>query len=167
MDGNTIRRSIYHAAVEGGGIYLDGKLGRVGSRRAALPEFIPPRGFHSIEHFRNFVSRFRIAAAVDDAVIGVRGSAATGVSAETGAPFASTSDIDFFVVSDELFGQALAKGAKSVRGALRVGATMRYLPVLHEAELALSRELGRKVTIRVYSQLGYEFVRDARDVIGR
>ena len=50
--------------------------------------------------------------------------------------------------------------------ALRVGETMLF-PELRRAEIELSRQLGRKVSARVFSSGGYAAVRDIRDVIAR
>jgi RHS repeat-associated protein len=80
---------------------LFGRGARFCRAQKALPAFIPPRGFVSAAQFESFVARFRTASGIEDAFIGVRGSAATGVSFKTGLPFGPGSDIDFFIVSDK------------------------------------------------------------------
>ena len=127
---------------------------------------MPPLGFTDEKQFTEATRRFRAAAGAEDAVVGIRGSASTGRSAQTGAAFGPASDLDFFLVSDMLYQQALSAGANNTKGALRVGATQRYFPALAAAEKSLSAELGRKTTIRIFSRAGYDSVRAATDVIG-
>ncbi len=122
------------------------------------------RGFRTAEQFQNAASRIRTATGADDVIVGVRGSAATGVR-HSGGTFGAGSDIDFFVVSDKLYQQALAAGARPSAGALRVSATMRYFPQIHAIEKALSRELGRKVTVRIFSSKGFNRVRTGLEII--
>ncbi len=124
-----------------------------------------PRGFDDAAQFSSASQRFRAAIGSDDALIGVRGSAATGRSSKTGGPFHAESDIDFFVVSDDLFARALAKGAKPKDGAFRVGATQIYFPEIAAVEQAIGREIGRKATIRIYSSDGWARVRTGMEVI--
>jgi len=116
-----------------------------------------PRGFKSMKQFMDACRRFRGASGVDDAVIGIRGSAVSGRSATTGQSFGPGKDLDFFVISDKLHAQGVAKGAFSKQDALNVGATMDF-PALHQVELDLTAELGRKATIRIVSQEGFENV---------
>ncbi len=119
---------------------------------------MPPLGFTDEEQFVEAARRFRAAAGVEDAVVGIRGSASTGQSAQTGAAFGPASDLDFFLVSDTLYQQALSAGANNTKGALRVGATQRYFPTLAAVEKSLSAELGRKTTVRIFSRVGYDLV---------
>lgn len=88
-----------------------------------------PLGFESGEQFDSAVAAIRSAAGVDDAVIGVRGSAATGISRSRGVVGPDIGDIDVFVVSDTLYAQGVAAGARGTNGALRVGATQRFFPL--------------------------------------
>jgi hypothetical protein len=125
-----------------------------------------PLGFDDRQQFVDAANQIRKSAEADDAVIGVRGSASTGASATTGEAFGTGSDIDFFVVSDTLFQNALAMGAREHNGALRVGATPRYFPALHTAERELSEQLGRKATVRIFSRAGYDFIMAETDLIG-
>jgi len=73
--------------------------------------------------------------------------------ASGGGSFGPGSDIDFFIVSDDLVAQGVASGARATNGALRVGATPRYFPQLAKVESALATELGRPVSIRVFGNL--------------
>ena len=132
----------------------------------ALPEFIAPRGFTSPGQFQSFANRFRAAAGEPLAPIGVRGSSTTGASFRTGEPFGENSDIDFFIVSNRLYRIGMARGAKPRNGALPVGATNMFRP-LRETQRALSAELGRDVSIRIYSSSGYRNILDLRDVFAR
>lgn len=125
-----------------------------------------PLGFTDEEQFTEAARRFRDAAGVGDALVGIRGSASTGQSAQTGDAFGPESDLDFFLVSDTLYQQALVAGARNANGALRVGATQRYFPALNAAEKSLSMELGRKTTVRIFSQAGYDLVKAATDLVG-
>ncbi len=137
-----------------------------GAATEAVGEVVPgavPRGFSSGGQFEGALTRFRSAAAVDDAVIGVRGSAATGVR-HGGGPFGPASDIDFFIVSDELFSRGVAAGARHTGGALRVGDTLRYFPELATVEGQLTQELGRKTTIRVFSRRGFEGIKTGSEI---
>ena len=125
-----------------------------------------PLGFDGRAQFLNAVAQIRAAAQAEDVVTGVRGSAATGASATTGATSGDDSDIDFFLVSDTLFAFATAAGAREHNGALRVGATPRFFPSLHQVEIALSEQIGRKVTVRVFNRAGYDLVKAATDIEG-
>lgn len=122
-----------------------------------------PLGFKNSQQFDSAIDKFRNAAGVDDATIGVRGSAATGVSHD-GIPFRSSSDIDFFIVSNNLFERAVSAGAPSSNGALRVSATIDYFPELHSVEQLVSRELSRKATVKVYSEDGFNQVRTGTEI---
>lgn len=127
---------------------------------------MPPLGFTDDEQFTQAARRLRDAAGVEDAQVGIRGSATTGQSAQAGAPFGPASDLDFFLVSDALHSQALAAGANDAKGALRVGATQRYFPALTALEKSLSAELGRKMTVRIFSRAGYDSVKSETDIMG-
>jgi len=61
--------------------------------------------------------------------------------------FGPASDVDFFIVSDELHSRGIRLGVRGSAGALLVGATQRFLPDLGEVERQLSERLGRKATI--------------------
>jgi len=124
-----------------------------------------PRGFETPQQFDRFVDLFKKSPGVDDAVVGVRGSASTGVS-HTGRAFDLSSDIDFFLVSDKALAQGLEAGAKATNGALRVSATQKYFPSLAEAEKLLSNELGRKVTIRIFGKDGFDAVKTGTEIMG-
>lgn len=123
-----------------------------------VPSASIPRGFSSYGQYIDALNRFKVETLADDAVIGVRGSAATGMSHDGLRSFGPGSDIDFFVVSDKLVNQAMQLGARVKNGALRVGDTMKYFPQLHIVEKALTNELGRKVSIRIFSSEGFKKV---------
>jgi hypothetical protein len=127
---------------------------------------MPPLGFTDEKQFLEAAQRFRVAAGAEDALVGIRGSASPGRSGQTGATFGAASDLDFFLVSDILYQQALAAGAQGANGALRVGATQRYFPALAAVEKSLSSGLGRKTTVRIFSQAGYDLVKAATDIVG-
>ena len=55
--------------------------------------------------------------------------------------------------------KGVSAGASGSGGALRVSATMRFFPKLHAVEKLLSQELGRKVTIRIFSKAGWQGVK--------
>lgn len=82
---------------------------------------------------------------ITDASIGVRGSAVTGRSSRTGAPFGPHSDIDFFVESQQLT-QGL-RTSQNIPGFVHP----KYIhgnfdPIAEWAE-AWSEILGRKVSV--------------------
>ncbi|AKP53754.1 hypothetical protein [Cyclobacterium amurskyense] len=114
------------------------------------------RGFSSVKQFEGAVSKIIKATGVDDALVGLRGSSVTGKKFTSGEAFDAASDLDFFVVSDDLFKQAVEQGAKGKGGALRVGETLKFFPDLVEAEKQLTKELGRKSSVRIFSQEGFE-----------
>lgn len=76
-------------------------------------------------------------------------------------------DIDAFIVSDELYQQGIAAGARGRNGALRVGATQRHFPKLAEVEQQLSASLGTKTTVRIFSREGWDRVRTGWEVLGQ
>ena len=123
-----------------------------------------PLGFADAAQFAEATRRIREAADDPDAFVGVRGSAATGANAQTGAAFRPESDIDFFIVSDALYSDAQMRGARTAHGTLRVGATLLYFPVLAGLERTLSAELGRVATVRIWSRNGYDLVKQDTDI---
>jgi len=93
---------------------------------------------------------------------GIRGSAVTGVR-HRGGLFGPKSDLDFFVVSDELFLEGRKRGARGRKGMLYVGDTLKYFkkelaPVEKKISSAVAKDLGtpRKASIRIFSQKGFE-----------
>ena len=117
-----------------------------------------PKGFQNTKHFKSICGRIRTAAGrADDVVVGIRGSSVTGQS-HNGVPFdvGRTSDLDMFVVSDDLFDQAVKAGAKvNKQGMIGYWETKR-VPELYKIQGELSKELGRETTIRIYSSQGFE-----------
>lgn len=98
------------------------------------------------------------------AFTGVRGSSVTGLK-HSGGVFGPNSDLDFFVVSDELFLEGRKRGARGRKGMLYVGDTMRYfqkelVPVEKKITAGLQKHPeigpGRKATIRIFSQKGFD-----------
>lgn len=126
-----------------------------------------PLGFASGEAFDSSVAAIRGAAGVADASIGVRGSAATGISYARGVVGSNIGDIDFFIVSDDLYAQGVAAGARARAGALSVGATARYFPKLAQAERSLTSQLGYKSTVRIFSREGFAKVSNGFEVLGK
>jgi hypothetical protein len=125
-----------------------------------------PLGMENVGQLDDAFAKFIRAAGVDDAVVGLRGSSATGMSRNRG-PVSVPNDFDFFVVSDELYQQGLAAGARASNGALRVSATMVHFPKLHDVEVALSQALGRKTTLRIFSKDGFDAVRAGTEILSR
>lgn len=101
---------------------------------------------------------------VDDVVIGIRSRAATGKKFESGQPFNDRSDLDFFLISDKLYQQAVDKGAFHKNGMGKVGATKIFFPDIHAIDALLSQKLERKVTVRIDSQSGFESVKEGSGV---
>jgi RHS repeat-associated protein len=110
--------------------------------------------------------KFSAAARADDAIIGLRGSAVTGISRSRG-PITTPADYDFFIVSDKLFLQAVEAGAKPANGALRVSATMRYFPEINAAEGAITEMLGAKSTVRIFSTEGFKAVQTGAEILSK
>jgi hypothetical protein len=81
---------------------------------------MPPLGFTDEKQFLEAAHRFRVAAGAEDALVGIRGSASTGRSGQTGENFGAASDLDFSLVSGILYQQALAAGAQGSNGAFRL-----------------------------------------------
>jgi len=101
-----------------------------------------PLGFESRDEFEAILERIRTATGVDDAQAGIRGSSVTGRSyKEPERQFGPKSDLDFFVVSDTLYEQAVARGAKPANGLINVRETARF-PELRRLERQLTTELG-------------------------
>ncbi len=165
--GGTARAGLRRLAESGAAQTIQRALGGAGEE-AALSGAARriPLGFSSLEQYQTVVRQFAKAAGADDALIGVRGSAATGVRF-TGGTFGATSDIDFFIVSDQLYEQGARAGAVSRNGALSIGDTKRLFPQLHSVEKSLSASLGRDVTIRIFSQDGYNAIKSATDIYGQ
>jgi hypothetical protein len=70
---------------------------------ASTPSY--PLGFSSADQFSQAVEELNAAlekSGISDATVGVRGSSVTGTSFSTGAPFSPSSDIDFYIESDQL-----------------------------------------------------------------
>ena len=63
---------------------------------------------------------------------GIKGSAVTGESYKTGKVFDENSDLDFFIVSDELYKKGIHLGAKYYNNALAYYETKRVFPELHK-----------------------------------
>ncbi len=97
--------------------------------------------------------------------MGIRGSSVTGISIESKLPFGPESDLDLFIVSDQLHSRAVAMGARPFRGALGVGATLRF-PALASLEQQLTRELGRKSSIRIFSEAAFNSRSTGFEVFG-
>jgi RHS repeat-associated protein len=126
--------------------YIGRKVGR---------NFIP-RGFKNAGQFSNSCQKIRIAGGADDAVVGIRGSSVTGSSYTTGRPFGPQSDLDFFIVSDKVFNKAVSAGAKpNAQGLLKVSETLK-VPALANIERQLTSELGKKASIRIFSEGGFK-----------
>jgi RHS repeat-associated protein len=85
-------------------------------------------------------------------LMGIRGSALSGRSAAKGTEFGSQSDVDFYLVSDELYSKAGGR-----RGGTHVPPKlMDRLPRIQAWEQQSSRMVGREVSVRVYSRYGYK-----------
>ncbi|MBI3324328.1 MAG: VCBS repeat-containing protein [Candidatus Omnitrophica bacterium] len=147
------------------GLARQASLRNLAAEEASHPLPRIPLGFKSVEQFDDAIAQFHAAAGVEDAGIGVRGSATTGFRYGTTTPFDAQSDIDVFIVSDQLYKQGVRAGAATRNGALPVGMTRRFFPALHRVEKTLAVMLNRpKVSIRIYSRAGYEAVKAATDI---
>ncbi len=90
---------------------------------------------------------------------GIKGSAVTGVGYKTGKAFNAESDLDFFIVNDKLYEDAVKKGAINYSGTLHVSQTKDFFPALDKYIKEAGKKLGgRKASIRIYSEKGYEKV---------
>ncbi len=90
---------------------------------------------------------------------GIKGSAVTGANSRTGKAFHVKSDLDFFIVSDELYEEGVKKGAVNYNGTLHVDETEKYFPALDKYIKEVGQKLGnREASIRIYSEKGYEKV---------
>ncbi|MDH3307215.1 MAG: hypothetical protein OEO77_06825 [Acidimicrobiia bacterium] len=126
-----------------------------------------PHGFDSHDAFDEAAAVFRTAAAADGVRVGVRGSAASGISYHRGIVGSDIGDIDFFIVSDEAFARGVAAGARPSKGALRLKATLDYFPDLVAVERKLRAQTGYDVTVRIFSVDGFDNVRSSFEVFGR
>ena len=130
-----------------------------------------PLGFEDAASFNDAIADIRKATGVDDARIGVRGSAATGFAYDkktglhNGPPFGQHSDIDFFVVSDALYKQGLDKGFDAVAGSLKMSQTRRF-DAMAAVENLLTDRLGHKSTIRIFSEEGFAAVQTGVEIFG-
>ena len=130
------------------------------------PEGTPrdyPLGFESRRLFHRLAKQLKRAAGVQDAIVGVTGSSTSGVSYKTGEPFGPASDIDFFIVSDELAAQVPRRFVRP-NELIDMGATL-YFDELRRFEELATQELGRKVTVRIYSSTGYQLRAKPTDII--
>src|SRR5262249_43360974 len=106
-----------------------------------------PLGFEGEAQFNQAAKELKealTASGVDDATIGVRGSAVTGRSPEKGTLFGPQSDIDFFVES-----QKLTEGlttSKRIPGFVHPDKVIRNNPALGEWTEKWTQILGRKVS---------------------
>jgi hypothetical protein len=113
----------------------------------AVPTRKIPLGFESEAQFNQAAKELKEALAasgVDDATIGVRGSAVTGGSLRKGTTFGPQSDVDFFVESEKL-----TKGLRTSRdipGFVHPDKVMRKNPALAEWAEKWSSALGRPVS---------------------
>ena len=125
-----------------------------------------PAGFANVGQFAESIKTIGKVDLGEDAMIGIRGSSATGRSFREGIPFGPHSDIDFFVVSDKYYEKALQLGIRPQKpGVLKVGHTLNF-PELRKAELRLEAMLGHVSHIRIYSRAGYRrFIHRSTDIL--
>ncbi len=130
-----------------------------------------PLGVRSLGEFRTYTdwilktTQGVLGKATDKTFFtGVRGSSVTGKRFHGGV-FRPDSDLDFFVVSDELFLEGRRRGARGRKGMLFVGDTLKYfkkelapLEKKISAAIKTNPDAGekRKATIRIFSQKGFE-----------
>ncbi len=114
-----------------------------------------PYGFPGLKKFARMSQVFRKASGDAEAVVGMRGSAATGVSFRTGLPFRAESDFDFFIISDKLHQEAVKNGASTYKGALPVWETEK-LPRMIEAGEKVSQKMDRDSGVRIFSSDGFK-----------
>ena len=113
-----------------------------------------PLGFQSAEQFGqacNELCSILGNAGIFDATIGVRGSSVTGYSFRTGAPFGPSSDIDFFVESNQLT-RGLST-SKNIPGFVYPNNIYNAFPSIAQWASDWSAILGRDVSVGGF-QLG-------------
>ena len=82
----------------------------------------------------------------------------TTESFKTGLPVnPATADYDFFIVSDDLYQQGLKMGIKGTDGAFGYWETANF-PSLIKVQETMTTQLGREVTIRIFSKEGYNAI---------
>ena len=128
---------------------LDGVFVGIGGSAIGVEARIAmPRGFTSIEQFNQAVAELDAAlieSGISDGAIGVRGSSVTGVKFRNGQPFDATSDIDFFVESQQLT-EGLTT-SKQTPGFVHPDKIMpRYDPIVKWSEV-WSEILHRKISV--------------------
>ena len=112
-------------------------------------------------------SLIKSAAAADDVIVGIRGSSVTGFSRSAESFTSTPKDYDFFIVSNSLYQEGLAAGAKDFAGSLRVSATMKFFPRLTAIENKLSDSFGKKSTIRIFSASGFSKVQNGSEILSK
>jgi len=124
-----------------------------------------PYGLGSVRKFNKVTGFIQNAAQDEEALVGIRGSAATGIRFR-GGKFGHQSDFDFFVASDKLFKEGLERGAKPRKGAFYVWDTKRFFPKIHEVEGQLKDQLARKSCIRIFSRDGFKrFFKTGKEIL--
>ena len=107
-----------------------------------------------MEQFNQATSELQMAltkSGITDASIGVRGSSVTGFSFRTGASFGPSSDVDFFVESNQLT-EGL-KTSSNIPGFVHPDIINANFDAISEWSEIWSENLGRKVCVGGF-QLG-------------
>ena len=131
-----------------------------------------PVGFASDEAWDDAAALIRQTFGDPDLVVGVRGSAVTGLSFNRGTVGSGIGDIDIFVVSDELFAQGLRAGGRGRDGALRVQDTRR-VPAWEALQNEVASRFvdrnafpgGLETSIRIFSDAGFAQVQTGWEVL--
>lgn len=141
-----------------------------------------PIGFKDKADFQKAVDTYKDVSCVkdfatDNPVIGVRGSSIYGLSPYKGTAFNPKSDIDFFMVSDNLFNEGIrrlkAAGIDSndrnfVRGGyLTQKGIAKAFPEFNSVDEAVSGMIGRKSGIRIMTKEAFEKLQTGKEVIGQ
>src|SRR5579883_426218 len=127
-------------------------------RRSALRPTVPGCGFQSAAQFGQACGELCSTlseAAISDASVGVRGSSVTGSSFRTGAAFGPSSDIDFFIESDQL--TAGLSASRNIPGFVYPSNIYRAYPLIGQWASSWSTTLGRDVSVggfRIGSPIG-------------
>lgn len=123
------------------------------------------RGFENVAQYHKITGGLQeIARSLDkgDEIIGIRGSSVRGTSFHTGKPFGEGSDIDFFIVSDELIKRFRKYGIEPDQKGKILLDTKDYIENLNKipefkkwVEMS-SKELGKETSIAIWKNEAFE-----------
>lgn len=146
-----------------------------------------PMGFKDQAEFQKTIDIYKDNQyikqfATDEPVIGVRGSSIYGASPIKGTAFGPESDLDVFIVSDNLFNEGLKRladkgitegmGRSGFREYVRNGyltdkAMKEVFPDFVTSDKAVKSATGRDSGMRVMSREGFEKIKTGKEVLGK